>query len=243
MAVSCSVVGSEVTRPVAPQARVRLVARAPAGGDMTLVTSEPSPDLVAKYTRPGQVLVVKEPEEAYFALAAPPGAPQWALLVRDAGASARHLVTAPLGASLPAHVPDFAGFSRPLAAPGAVLLVAVGSALGAVRGVYLALSEAGRANDVTLVLGVRTRALVPLEGELASLAREGARIVVCLSDEPAAPLAPFEVRDGLVQPAVEAELAAARGRYAAVLVAGPKAMMDDFRAREADLGVPVLANA
>lgn len=243
MAVSCSVVGSEVTRPVAPQARVRLVARAPAGGDMTLVTIEPSPDLVAKYTRPGQVLVVREPEEAYFALAAPPGAPLWALLVRDAGTTAKHLISAPLGASVPAHVPDFAGFSRSVGEPGAVLLVAVGSALGAVRGVYLALSEAGRASDVTLVLGVRTPSLVPLEGELASLVREGARVVVCLSDEPAAPLPPFEVRDGLVQAAVDAELTARPGHHAAVLVAGPKAMMDDFRSREEAFGVPVLANA
>ena len=243
MAASCSVVGSEVTRPVAPHARVRVVARAPAGGDMTLVTLEPSPDLYAKYTRPGQVLVVKEPEEAYFALAAPPGAPLWALLVRDAGPSAKHLVQAPLGASVPCDVPDFAGFSRPLAAPGAVVLVAVGSALGAVRGVYLALSEAGRAGDVTLVLGVRTPSLVPLDGELASLVRGGARVVVCLSDEPASPIPPFEVRDGLVQAAVEAEIAASPGRYAAVLVAGPKAMMDDFRSREAAFGVPVLANA
>jgi NAD(P)H-flavin reductase len=107
----------------------------------------------------------------------------------------------------------------------------------------LALSEAGRASDVTLVLGVRTPSLVPLEGELASLVREGARVVVCLSDEPAAPMPPFEVRDGLVQAAVDAELTARPGHHAAVLVAGPKAMMDDFRSREEAFGVPVLANA
>jgi len=219
------------------------VAREDAGAGLTLVHLEAPAPLRARYERHGQVLVVKgAAEDAYFALAAPLHAPRWALLVRDAGTVAHEVLTAPLGAELAVAAPSFAGFPYPEAGAGPLWLVAVGSALGAVRGLYLALAAEARAREVTLFLGAREIAQVPLRAELEDLVAEGARVVVCLSHEAASESAPFEVRAGLVQEAVvSSHEAGARASH--VFVAGPTGMMDDFRGRAEALGAVVHTNA
>lgn len=225
------------------QLKVRIVAREDAGAGLTLVHLEVPEELRASYARHGQVLVVRgETEDAYFALAAPRTADRWALLVRDAGTVAHTVVTAPLGTELVVAVPSFAGFPAPDGGHGRLWLVAVGSALGAIRGLYLALEEASRAPLVTLFLGVREVEQIPLRSELEALVRAGASVEVCVSHAEAVESAPFTVRKGLVQDAVVA--AYARGERAdALFVAGPPGMMEDFRARAEDLELIVHANA
>lgn len=224
-------------------ARVRIVAREDAGAGLTLVHLEAPDHVRNSYARHGQVLVVKgETEDAFFALASPQSATRWALLVRDAGTVAHEVLTAPLGAELLVAVPSFAGFPYPAATDGPLWLVAVGSALGAIRGLYLALAAEARASQVTLFLGVREIAQVPLRAELEALVAQGAKVIVCVSHEPASTSAPFEVVAAMVQEAVTSHHA--RGERATMLfVAGPPGMMDDFRGRAADLDLVVHANA
>ena len=226
-------------------ARVRIVAREDAGAGLTLVHLEVPAEIRASYTRPGQVLVVTgDGEDAYFALASRVAAEQWSLLVRDAGTVAHRVLTSELGTELPISVPKFAGFPYHPETPGPIGLVAVGSALGAVRGLYLALEAEGRAHETTLFLGVRELGSIPLRAELVRLVGAGARVIVCVSDEPTRPMAPFEVHTGLVQDAVvRGTQDGSLPKGAILYVAGPAAMMDDFRARSEALGVAVHANA
>ncbi len=227
---------------------MRIVAREDAGAGLTLVHLEPSVDIHVHYTRPGQVLVVQGEtagrEDAYFALASPLASATLALLVRDAGTVAHRLLTCELGTKFSVLVPSFAGFPHRAGELGPFGLVAVGSALGAVRGLYLAVEAEGRAHEATLFLGVRGVDHVPLRAELERIAFAGSRVVVCVSDEAPSPSLPFEVRGGLVQ---EGVLAAAKDgtlpRGTVLYVAGPPRMMDDFRAHEAELGMVVHTNA
>ncbi len=227
-------------------AQLRLLGRADVGAGLTCVTLSAPPEMHAHYTRPGQVLQVRiGSDESFFALASPVGAPSWELLVRDAGSVARALLTEPLGAEISAQLTELAGFPYQDGAPGPFTLVAVGSALGAVRGLLLALESAGRCQEVRLFLGVQDPARVPLVAELARLAAAGARVTLCFSDAPAAPdpALPFEHHAGLVQGALERALADGSLRAGAIYVAGPQSMMDELRAREAAFGLRVHANA
>lgn len=223
------------------------MARTDAGAGLTLVHLEPSEAIRASYTRPGQVLVMKgDGEDAYFALASAVSSPSWSLLVRDAGAVARKVLGADLGSELSVAVPRFAGFPYQAGVPGPFGLVAVGSALGAVRGLYLTLEAEGRAHECTIFLGVREGSQVPLRDELERFVRAGGRVVVCISDVPPEPIPPFEVRAGLVQDAVAQAAASGDPRLpprAVLYVAGPPVMMDDFRGRADELGFMVHTNA
>lgn len=229
-----------------PRGIVRIVGREPTRGDLTLVRLAPPEDMRVFYTRPGQVVIAHVGgESSYFAMAARVGDAHWELLVRDTGTVARAILEAPLGSELAMTAPSFAGFPYLAGEPGPFTLVAVGSALGAVRGVYLALEDEGRARELTLVLGVRDVSFLPLEDELRRLAEAGARVVVCLSDvSEAVAIAPLEVRIGLVQAALVEQAAARVAAHGGELfVAGPSSLMDELRSRAEELRHRVHVNA
>lgn len=225
---------------------MRIVGREPTRGGLTLVRLDPPEDMRVFYTRPGQVVVAHVGgESAYFAMAARVGDAHWELLIRDAGKVARTILDAPLGTELAMTAPSFAGFPYLEGEPGPFTLVAVGSALGAVRGVYLALEAEGRADEIMLMLGVRDSSHLPLEEELRRLAGAGARVVVCLSDvAEASSLGPVEVRTGLVQAAlVELATSDLTEHGGELYVAGPPSLMDELRARADELHRRVHVNA
>lgn len=224
----------------------RLLAREDVGAGLTRLTLAAEPGLLEAYTRPGQVVqLTAGGETGYFALASRVGGDTWELLVRDAGVVARALLTAPLGAELPAELTTLAGFPHTQGEPGPFTLVAVGSALGAVRGLLLALEAQGRCAEVRLFLGVHDAAHVPLVDELTRLAEKGARVTLCLSDAPPTPGAhpAFRQHAGLVQSALAVACEATDDPLGAVFVAGPAEMMTEFKDMGRARGFVVHANA
>ncbi|HQY60111.1 MAG: hypothetical protein IPF92_24990 [Myxococcales bacterium] len=223
----------------------RLVALEDVGAGLTRVSLAAVPGVRETYTRPGQVVQVSAGgETGYFALASLVGADTWELLVRDAGVVARALLSAPLGADFDAEMTSLAGFPRTQGEPGPFTLVAVGSALGAVRGLLLSLEAEGRCGEARLLLGVHSASRVPLVGELTRLAGAGLRVTLCLSDAPPTPGAhpSFEQHAGLVQSAL-AHAREDRDAIGAVFVAGPPEMMNEFRDLGRSRGFVVHANA
>ncbi|HRG99381.1 MAG TPA: hypothetical protein PLR99_24210 [Polyangiaceae bacterium] len=227
-------------------AAARLVAREDVGAGLTRITLDAAPSLREGYTRPGQVVqLTAGGETGYFALASLVGSDTWELLVRDAGVVARALLTAPLGAELGAELTTLAGFPHTQGEPGPFTLVAVGSALGAVRGLLLALEAQGRCGEVRLLLGVHDAARVPLVDELTRLAAKGTRVTLCLSDAPPTPGAhpAFQQHAGLVQSALAQACEATDDPVGAVFVAGPTEMMNEFKDMGHARGLVVHANA
>lgn len=225
---------------------VRLIACEDVGAGLAQVALAADPVLSAAYIRPGQVVQVRADGDAgYFALASRVGDARWELLVRDAGVVARALRAAPVGGAFEAEVTTLAGFPHTQGEPGPFTLVAVGSALGAVRGLLLALEAEGRASEAQLLLGVHDAARVPLVDELTRLAKLGTRVTLCLSEAPPTPGAHphFHQHPGLVQSALAHACEAGDRPVGTVFVAGPIEMMSEFKDMGHALGLVVHANA
>ena len=139
--------------------------------------------------RPGQVaeLSVTRGDEGYFAIASPPhDGGRLTFLVRAGGSLSEPLMTLPVGAEVSVSGPWGRGYD--LDAPGPVnrplLLVGVGSALGALRSPLLATLSSRLHHPVVLVLGVRTLDDVGFADELDTWRAAGAEIHLVVSRSP-----------------------------------------------------------
>jgi len=162
----------------------RLVRRRDAGGRLTLVELDVSPDLAASYRAPGQYLALELPaKRSYLALAGDPQAARWTLLVRQGAEAGDAIEALPIGASVELSGALGSGFPLPLAAGRRLIIVATGGALAAVRPVIRARIAAGMAASTEVLLGVRSRVDVPLSEEVESTRAEGVALTLCCSRE------------------------------------------------------------
>jgi NAD(P)H-flavin reductase len=213
-----------------------LRAREPVGGGLVRLEIEAPPGFAATYTVPGQYVAAgldADAKETYLALSGEPRDARWEVLVRAGGEVVDALISLPLGGTVPLSRALGNGFPMAEATGRRLFVLATGSGFAAVRPVLRARLRDGLAGATELFLGVRSRAEVPLPGEIASLDRGGLAVTVCCSreqaDEPG-------VTHGYVQDALRRRLGAGAGD-AIVFAAGVAAMVGEMRAlaRELDL--------
>lgn len=224
----------------------RLMARAPAGGDLILVTLVPPPELVTRYVCPGQYLDVRvrrddEEVSGYFVLASVPGAFEWELLVRNAGDAADLLSRQPLGSEVLVSPPLGGGFPLDRVRHRPLTIAVVGSGIGVARPLVTSRLRDHDGARTSVYFGLRAARELPLERELGQWIDQGVRIVLCLSrgelDDDAHVLRAAARQEGYVQSVVEREPRSALGTVFAV---GPEAMLADMRALAIRPGEPPL---
>jgi NAD(P)H-flavin reductase len=169
----------------------RLVARRDAGGGMIQVTVEVTPDVAATHTSPGQYVEVRvggtaEGRTGFFVLANAPGTPdlrRWDFVMRAGGNAADVLLTMTPGAELELTAAIGAGF--PMAdARGRPLVVAVsGTGIAAGRPIVERRIAEGDAANTRVFMGIRTRAELPMRGDIEAWMGAGVEVLVCLSKD------------------------------------------------------------
>lgn len=210
-----------------------LASRRNVGGSLELVTFDVDHETAGGYVMPGQYVEVKTPgAKGYFVLASDPGAPQWQLLIRNAGGAAAEILGAPIGSAF--ELSKALGKGFPLAAAGRRELVVgvVASALGAARPSLRYRVSGSIAARTRVLLGVRRPADVPLMDEVDGWRSGGVQVILCVSsDMDDADVLPGVVRErGYVQTVLERTLTSARIAHDALVVAaGPKAMLEEVR--------------
>jgi NAD(P)H-flavin reductase len=213
-----------------------LTARRDAGGGLHLVTLRPAPDVAAQYRAPGQYVQVLAGAAGYFVLAGDMGAAEWELLVRKNGGAADALVMSAPGTALPVVGPLGEGFPLERARGRRLVLAVVGSALAVARPILRDRLHRAETAATSIYVGARSLGDLALVDELASWARAGSTVVLCLSgplpDGPDAALggAPVSVRAGWVQRVLAQDVEGGRLADALVFAAGPEAMLNDVRA-------------
>lgn len=214
-----------------PQAS--LASRRNVGGSLELVTFDIDHETADGYVMPGQYVEVKCPRaKGYFVLASDPGAPQWQLLIRNAGGTAAEILSAPVGTTF--EISKALGKGFPLADAGRRELVVgvVASALGAARPSLRYRMSASIAARTRVLLGVRRPADVPLIDEVDAWRAGGVQVILCVSsDAEDTDVLPGVIRErGYVQTVLERILSGARiAQDALVVAAGPKAMLEEVR--------------
>lgn len=208
---------------------------------LTLVANEPVAEQIHLLTFdaalpgfdvPGQFVTAHLGDgKGFFALASVPGEPT-ELLVKDAGEVAHALCQLAPGATVEVSDPMGKGFGLGPAGDGTAPLVvlATGTGLSAVRGVVEAEVAAGLPRPVTLLLGVRTEAHLPLRDRLTAWREAGVDVHVVLSQ--AGP--GWKGLRGYVQQAAK-DLGVIRPD-ATVVLCGQSGLLDDARALWTEAG-------
>jgi NAD(P)H-flavin reductase len=203
--------------------QTRIAARKDAGAGLLLVALEPPASAAAAHLRPGQYVWLG----AWFVLASAPGHSNWEVVLRPAGDAAIKLATAPIGTAIDAAGPFGEGF--PMAIGEALVIAATGGAIAAVRAIMDCRIEHGDAKSTQLFLGVRTRAELPLQDEVAEWTKAGADVVICISSE-----------DARVQDVARKRMNAPAGTT--LLLAGHPGMIDAMKALAAERGLVAHVN-
>lgn len=135
------------------------------------------PELLDAHRLPGQfVEVTVDPDEpgAYFALANPPTAPRFELLVKEGEGVAAQLFSLGVGRAIWMSAPMGPGFPVEEARGKDVLLFATGSGFAPIRSLLLTLLEHREDYDeIHLFFGVRYEDDFPFADELAALPSRG----------------------------------------------------------------------
>jgi len=223
--------------PKLEQGAGRLVDREDVGGGLVRHAMEVPSALAETFHAPGQYVSLSlASKETYFALAGEPGVSGWEVLVRAGGDVADGLLELPLGGRVGLSKALGEGFPMGEAAGRRLFVVATGSGLAAVRSVLTARLREGLAASTEMLLGVRTRAEVPLATELDAMRREGMAVTVCCSRESidGVGLASGYVQDVLVRRAVDRPSDFERAIFFA---AGTTAMIERLRELARELHV------
>jgi NAD(P)H-flavin reductase len=216
----------------------RLVARADAGGGMTLVTVDPAPDVVASYVSPGQYIHARVGgETGYFVLAGAPGRSPWELVMRAGGGVSDVLLSAEIGIAL--EVTPALGDGFPWAeVHGRPLVIALsGTGVAAGRPLVRRRIDDGDATRTQLFVGVRSRAELPLAGDVEAWKRAGASVTICLSN-PDEPIVGEGYARGYVQDVLRARGSSSVSPEAHVFAVGVLTMVDALKALAPSLGIP-----
>lgn len=204
-----------------------LRARRDAGGGLVLVECD-TPDAVrSTHAHPGQYVRIEAGgESGYFVLASPVGASAWEILTRAGGGVADVLLAMPVGSKISITSAAGPGFGEDSYHGLPVLIVAAGTGLAGARPLVRARIDAGDAVKTRLLLGLRSRADLPLAAEIQAWRQAGVRVVLCLSRETSAPAEDPDVALGYVQ-----DVARRMGRdgYHALFAIGPEPMHGALR--------------
>jgi NAD(P)H-flavin reductase len=245
----------------APQAihTAALVARANAGGGLSLVALDLPDEVAATFVAPGQYARIDGGgEKGYFVLAGEPRA-RWELLIRgDAtdgtraappGKTAELLAHAPLGTRVLVSGALGAGFPCDEAKGRTLLVLVAGTGFAAARPILARRIAEGDAGRTHVYVGLRARKEVPLHAELRTWQAAGAALTICVSrpengappPDPT-PSEPWRTEHSYVQDAVRRGLTStatvdALGR-AMIFTVGPSPMIDGARALAKELGIP-----
>ncbi len=195
------------------------------------MTLAPPNELLRAHQIPGQYIEIQGSSRGYFVLASEVGAPRWQLLVRAQGGVSDELSVAPEGTSFEVSAPLGEGFPLERVQGRALTFAVVGSALGAARPMVRARLARREGGATRLYLGARTVDEVPLFDEVTAWARDGVRVVVCLSRESAAPsgAAPMRWDRGYVQDVLARDLRAESLEPSRIFAVGPTAMIAALR--------------
>jgi NAD(P)H-flavin reductase len=213
-------------------------AKEDAGGGLFRLALELPRGLGETYVRPGQYVVLGSgAKKAYFVLAGDVGETRWELIVRAGGEVVQAVLEVPLGERVEVSAAQGGGFPIEEARGRDLLVAVTGSGIAAGRPVLRTRLREGEARSTELLLGVRTLADVPLEGELGDWSAAGARVTVCVSREPLP-----AGREGFAMGYVQdiARIRAAGSPPSAgkmIFAAGVKEMVSAMRALARDLGV------
>jgi NAD(P)H-flavin reductase len=164
----------------------RLLARASAGGGLTLVTIDAPAVAKETYVSPGQYVEVRAGDggaTGYFVLSGEPGARPWELIMRSGGGASDVLLVAPVGT--PIEVTDAIGDGFPLERVRGRSLVVVlgGTGIAAGRPILNRRIREGDAARTRVLVGVRSRAELALQGDLDRWATSGVDLLVCRSQD------------------------------------------------------------
>lgn len=161
---------------------VHLARREDVGGGMTRITIEPPPFVARSFHTPGQYLrtsVGPSHEEGYFALDHAPGEPTWSWILRENGEASRALAQGELGFAFRVSEALGTGFPFAKARGRPLLVVALGTGIGAARSILEMRAKEGEPAE--LFFGLRRPDELPLRNELLGFQAQGIRTTVCLS--------------------------------------------------------------
>lgn len=178
----------------------RLIARVSVGGGLQRLLLEPPPDVLSTHVAHGQYVELRHDgaqhgrifdaettvgaaTRGFFALASPPGAPQWELVVKDTGAMADRIAGLAQGDGLTVSAAQGPGFDLTAAAGRPLLLAATGSGIAAVLSAAHTRIAAREATHTYLLHGIRDGSERTLPDVIAALRDGGLEVIVCLSRE------------------------------------------------------------
>lgn len=224
-----------------PAHAARVRGQEDAGGGLVLVTVEPSDEVRASYVLPGQYVSVRaghvgKAPAGFFVLASDVGARNWQLLIRPGGAAADGILAVRVGGRLETTRAQGRGFPCDEARGRSLLLAATGSGIAAVRPVVSRRLHDHDAHRTEVLLGVRTRADLPLSEELAAWREKGVRVTVCLSRETVSAEEARGFAGGYVQDVARASTAL-QHQGGMIFAAGVKGMIEGIRRLARDLGI------
>lgn len=162
-----------------------LVACSPAADGLTDLTLDLSgTPLRGAHQRPGQYVHLRLPgtAEGLFALASPPGAEQWDLLVKATSPLTDALVHLGLGQQVDVSRPEGPGFPLEQARERDVLLFATGSGISPIRSVIESIRQEREAyGKVTLYFGARTPGAFAYARDFKTWEQAGIHVVPTVS--------------------------------------------------------------
>ncbi len=210
-----------------------------AGGGLSRLTLEVPPSVRTTYVRPGQFVSTRAAtaggRAAYFVLANEVGSEAWELLVRRGGEAADALLAMRVDDSIDVSSALGAGFPCEEVRRRPLLLLATGSGIAAMLPVAALRMREGDGALTEALLGVRSRAEVPLAMRLEEWSVAGVDLTICLSRENP-PSGEGGFAKGYVQD-VARRTAPSRRPGGMIFAAGVKAMVDAIRLLAAELGV------
>lgn len=209
-----------------------------AGGGLVLLLVGPQRGARDTYKHTGQYVSVKASGDAragYFVLASDVGADVWELIIRPGSEAANAILAVPDEGSILVSDAQGRGFPFEEARGRPLLLAATGSGIAAMRAVVSHRVREKDAPRTELLLGVRSRADVPLLQELDAWRTDGVRVTVCLSREET--LDEAGLAKGYVQEVARRTAKEAARHGGMIFAAGVKPMIEGIRALAQELGV------
>ena len=147
-----------------------------------MISLSVDPALQRAYVAPGQYIELRTPRgNGFFVLAGELGAPEWELLVRNAGDAADVLATAPIGTELDVTAPLGSGFPLERASGRELVVAVVGSAVAVARPILARRIASDQVQRTRVYLGARSARDLAVVDEIEEWAESGAHIVLCLS--------------------------------------------------------------
>jgi NAD(P)H-flavin reductase len=221
-----------------------IAARVPAGGGLTLLSIDAPESVTATYRSPGQYIEVRAVDDretgpnatGFFVLASEPGARPWELIMRSGGGASDVLLVAPVGTPIEVTAAIGCGFPLDDARGLPLVVVLGGTGIAAGRPIVRARIRDGDAVRTDVLIGVRSRAELALEGDLREWSAAGARVTVCVSqpDGELECVTPFAA--GYVQDALRG-LGARPGLKTRVFAVGPEPMVAALREVAPEIGI------